>query len=306
MADKYYYIKRGSDIVGPFGTAQIINMIQEQILDKNTMISENRIYWNTAEEILFPKKEVPKTTIFSVPKPKKEKTVEKEKVVLKDEEEVPFILPEEKTKISAPKNIPDPVSATFKMIWHAPQYLKNMEKLHKFQQAASFSNRTVLLCIITEAVMAITLFALLLREYFIAILIASVLVMLCQFLLIFLENLCMSAIARRDKLFENSVLLMQFQLISFTTFMTAVPFAAIAADTNNTLHIALKIGIIIFGTLSAICGMCNMSCGLYRATTDIFKFQMTSKISLIMLNTVQWLVFTTAIFKITEIFKNIL
>ncbi len=306
MADKYYYIKRESDIVGPFSTAQIMNMIQEQILSRDTMLSENRIYWNTAEEILFPKKEVPKTTIFSVPKPKKEKTVEKEKVVLKDEEEVPFILPEKNTEKSVSKNIPDPVSATFSMIWNAPQYLKNMELLKKFKQAASFSTRTVLLCIITEAVMAITLFALLFREYLLEILLASVFVMLCQFLLIFLENLCMSAIAHKDNLFENSVLLMQFQLISFTTFMTSVPFAAVASDTNNSLHIALKIGIIIFCAVSAIFGMSSMSCGLYRATTDIFNFQMTSKISLIMLNIVQWLVFTTAIFKITEIFKNIL
>ena len=142
MADKYYYIKRESDIVGPFSTAQIMNMIQEQILSRDTMLSENRIYWNTAEEILFPKKEVPKTTIFSVPKPKKEKTVEKEKVILKDEEAVPFILPEKNTEKSVSKNIPDPVSATFSMIWNAPQYLKNMESLKKFKQAAKTTQVT--------------------------------------------------------------------------------------------------------------------------------------------------------------------
>lgn len=315
MAEKFYYIKHDSGVKGPFHAHQIIEMIEEQLLSKDVMISENRIYWNTAEEVLkLKKEEAPKTVAFPQPsRPRPAENNSKSAVILKEyETAVPFILPQTVSDKSAhPKAVPDPVSATFSMIWNAPEYLKNMYMIFELypdrsNETVKYSAYTLILCMLTEFIMAITLFGLFLRKYFLPVMIAIVLIMLCQMLLIFLENLCMAAIARRKKLFEPPVLIMQMQSVTFTTFMTALPLSALLADTHDTISIVWKIIVSIFCFASAIAGMANMNWGLFRAMTDIFDFQLTSKISLIMLNTVQWLLLTAAIFNLAKIFTKIL
>lgn len=327
MSEKYYYIKQDSGITGPFSAYQIIEIINSGILSEDVMISENRIYWNSAANILLPKKQKkdnePRTVALKLkpletepPQPAAQKTETASPIVLKDDEKaVPFILPETSPAIPKTIFVPDPVSVTFSMVWNAPRYLKNMEQIINYDnlhpnernsEAVKYSARTAMLCVLTEFIMTMTLCGILLRQYFIAILIAILLIMICQAFLIFLENLCMAAIAHKKKLFEPSVLIMQLQLAAFTAFMAALPLGALTADTQNSTHIAWKIIAYIFCFAAAVAGMTNMSCGLFRAMTDIFNFQTTSKISLIMLNILQWLLLTAAIFKLTTILTMIL
>ena len=325
---EFYYIKRDDGVSGPFSAVQLTDMIKEQILPENVMISENRIYWNTAAKLLLHKDEVKSVSVMpeetSVPETyfpiEKEKTVEQkaESVVLKnDEEPVKFELPSENRKTEVVVNsasVPDPISATFSMVWNAPLYLKNMDLMMQYDNlyptekqsdALKFSSRTVILCAVSEFIMVMTLFGLFLPQYFLPVFVSVILIMFCQAMLIFLENLCMAAIAHKKKLFENSVLLMQFQLISFTTFVTAVPLSAVIYDTHNSINIVLKMIIYVFSIAAAFFGMYNMSNGLYRAMNDIFKFQTTSVISMIMMNIFQWALLTTAIFKLVSFLKSI-
>ena len=62
---KYYYIKRSENITGPFSEIQLKNMFVKNILDNNTLISEDRIKWSTFSSFFVPAE--PETVYMKLP-----------------------------------------------------------------------------------------------------------------------------------------------------------------------------------------------------------------------------------------------
>ena len=164
---KFYYIKRNDNITGPFSEIQLKNMFVKNILDNNTLISDDRIKWSTFSSVFVPKEpetvymelpvkpvvEEPATVYLELPPNKKEIIQEEEEITEEDvPEEEENAEPEDDVM---PDVIPDPVYITFSMIWNAPAYIRNMHYMYNLEESRSSAMKFTLSVIALSVVLEI-------------------------------------------------------------------------------------------------------------------------------------------------------
>lgn len=319
MSEVFYYIKNGENITGPFPAGQLRDMIQNNILPSSIMISENRIYWNSAAKILLNEKdETTQTVTFKLP-PEKQVVKAQTAVEIIPENPPAPILPAEEPALqetvkddSAEQDslqdkciiIPNPIYATFSMLYNAPSYLKNMHASIKYDytfptepksSAAQFSLLTVCGCIFIEFVAIFFMMFSMISDKALSFMTCSIMAIMVMGLLLILENICFSAAAKQKKLFDRFVLLMQMQLSSFYAFMVGMVLFAVRETSLKALPLYLQIITILFVLAVSAAGMINMGTGMYYAAKNLFKFKMAGRIAAIAVTELQWILFLVAV-----------
>lgn len=318
---KFYYIKRNDNITGPFSEIQLKNMFVKNILDNNTLISDDRIKWSTFSSVFVPKEpetvymelpvkpvvEEPATVYLELPPNKKEIIQEEEEITEEDvPEEEENAEPEDDVM---PDVIPDPVYTTFSMIWNAPAYIRNMHYMYSLEESRSsamkFTLSVIALSVVLEIFVCGMLFFFADRNLCIAGITSILLTAVMTILILLLENLCIASIVKYEKMLNHFQLFMQINLFAFSAFVCGMPLAGLAAA-NTAVSPALKAVCIAYAALTGTACMINMGAGIVHVSKKFFKMHNFSSIFAAILNIVLWFLMLLTGCKITEFLKNTL
>ena len=317
---KYYYIKRNENITGPFSEIQLKNMFVKNILDNNTLISDDRIKWLTFSSVFVPAE--PATVYMQLPEkpeiaepdtvylelPPKHKEVIPEEEEITEEEDNPEN-EEIEEEDDMPEFLPDPVYTTFSMIWNAPAYIRNMHYMCSLKESRSsamkFTLSVISLSFVLEILICGMLFFFADRNLCIAGMTSILLTAILTILLLLLENLCIAAIVKYEKMLNHFLLFMQINLFAFSAFVCGMPLAGLAAA-DTAVSPALKAICITYAALTGTACMINMGAGIIHVSRNFFKMHNFSSIFAAILNVVLWFIMILTGCKITIFLKNAL
>ena len=320
MVQKLFYLRNNGNITGPFTFEQLKKMQNSHLLNTQDMVSENRVSWQSIEEFL---------TVL----PKNKKTGKKRTMELRPEE-----MPAPKYGISAvsadfpvkktgseirqraekesrkdkPVIIPDPVCAAIAMCWNAPKQIDNIYQMQKITTSGKRKNDAFIYASITAAFIVLLLFGMELAlsyifipDYFIAMLVMPLVLATGAGLIIWLENLCLSAMTNSARLVEVPLVLMMIILTSSGIFAAGMPFLALNITGTDNLPAAVNVIVILFSVLIMIAVMFNMAAGFIRINKNSFKMKNFPAVMVIMVLLIQFILLFFAGNGFVKFIKNI-